>query len=129
MHVPAYCPVELGIQDKEKRGVAVEVKKTMVIESIPIISVPDEDDIGMEPAVEVAMGIVIIVFVAKPGIDIDILSMLIGRMCDDKSYTNEYNTGIDIIRDRLAVSGVISRLYIAFQSKLTVEQVEWERKL
>lgn len=87
MHVPAYCPVELGVQDIEKRGVAVEVKKVMAIESIPIISMLDEDDIGMEPAVEGAIGIAGIVSVADPAIDIvvpdiDMPSMLTRQICD-----------------------------------------------
>lgn len=59
----------------------------MAIESIPIISMLDEDDIGMEPAVEVAIGIAGIVSVADPAIDIvvpdiDMPSMLTRQICD-----------------------------------------------
>jgi hypothetical protein len=69
MHVPAYCPVEAGVQDLEKRGVLVEVKKVMAISFIPIIVVIPE-----EPSVDVDMGIPAIVVVG--GIDID-MSMFI----------------------------------------------------
>lgn len=57
MQVPAYCPDVLGVQDQEKRGVLLEVKKTIAIESIPIIVVPDGDDVGIELPVEEVIGI------------------------------------------------------------------------
>jgi hypothetical protein len=49
MQVPAYCPVDAGFQDEEKRAVVLEVKKVMVIWSIPIIIADDElsVDVGM----------------------------------------------------------------------------------
>jgi hypothetical protein len=67
MHVPAYCPTEVGVQDMEKRGVLVDVKKVMAIASIPIIvmpedAVPVELGIDMSPIVvvgELDMGMVI----------------------------------------------------------------------
>jgi hypothetical protein len=61
--------VEAGVQELEKRGVLIEVKKVMAISFIPIIVVMPE-----EPSVDVDMGIPAIVVVG--GIDID-MSMLI----------------------------------------------------
>jgi hypothetical protein len=43
MHVPAYCPIEVGVHDIEKRGVLVDVKNVMAIASIPIIGMPEEE--------------------------------------------------------------------------------------
>lgn len=88
MQVPAYCPVELGVHDMEKRGVAVEVKKVIAIESIPIIVMLDDEDMGMEPAVELAMDIADIVLVADPDPDIvmpgiDMSSILIWQILDE----------------------------------------------
>jgi hypothetical protein len=68
MQVPAYCPVELGVQAMEKRGVLVEVKNVIAIESIDIIVIPD-DDIDMELSVELGMDIADVV-VGDPDIDI-----------------------------------------------------------
>jgi len=65
MQVPAYCPVELGIQDMEYRGVVVEVKNVMAMEFMPIIVVSDE-----ELAVDVAMDMSAMVLVAAAVIDI-----------------------------------------------------------
>jgi hypothetical protein len=66
MQVPAYCPVDAGFQDEEKRAVVLDVKNVMVIWSIPIIMLDDElsVDVGMAmPAAPVVddpgMGIVI----------------------------------------------------------------------
>ncbi len=77
MQVPAYCPVELGAQDEEYKGVLVEVKKVMAIESIPIIIVLVDDDMAMEVVVELAMDISDMVLVGDPDIDIDMLSISI----------------------------------------------------
>jgi len=53
MQVPAYFPVESGVQADEKRGVVVEVKNVMAIMSMPIIDVLA--DMSMAPGVELAM--------------------------------------------------------------------------
>jgi len=58
MQVPEYSPMELGAHDMEKRGVLVEAKKTMAIDSIVIIVASEEGDVGNELAVELAIGIV-----------------------------------------------------------------------
>ena len=42
MHVPAYWPWLLGVQDQEYNGVVDEVKKTIAILSIPITSIEEE---------------------------------------------------------------------------------------
>jgi hypothetical protein len=58
MQVPAYCPVEAGVQEEEKRAVVLEVKNVIVIWFIPIIIMPDAElsvDVGMDiPVVGVA---------------------------------------------------------------------------
>ena len=71
IHIPAYCPVVVGVKANDQRDVLVEVKNTIAIESIPIIIVllDDEVDIGMEPSVAVAMDIE---SVMDPNIDTDI---------------------------------------------------------
>jgi len=74
MQVPAYWPIELGVQDEEKRGVLVEVKKVMDIESIPIIvpiAIPSDDEL----AVELAIDIPDMVLDGDPDIDIVIPDM------------------------------------------------------
>jgi hypothetical protein len=76
MQVPAYCPVEAGFQDEEKRAVVVEVKKVMDIWSIPIIM------LGVELSVDVGMDIPAIAVVEDPDMDVvmDIsMFMLTGR--------------------------------------------------
>jgi len=56
MHVPAYWPVEAGVQAMEKRGVVVEVKNVIAIESIPIIEEEDESmDIDVEEAMDMSI--------------------------------------------------------------------------
>lgn len=55
MQVPAYFPVESGVQALEKRGVVVEVKKVMAIVSMPIIDVLE--CMSMESDVELGIGI------------------------------------------------------------------------
>lgn len=62
----------------------------MAIESIPTIVVPDDDDMGMELAVEPAMDIGEMVLVGDPVIDIvipdiDMLPILIWRICGGES--------------------------------------------
>ncbi|KAF2095959.1 hypothetical protein NA57DRAFT_59022 [Rhizodiscina lignyota] len=85
LQVPAYCSVELGVQDEEWRGVLVEVKNVIVIESIPIIIILDDEDMGMELPVELAMDIPDMVFVGDVDIDIvmpdlDMLSISIWQV-------------------------------------------------
>lgn len=48
----------------------VEVKNVIAIESIPIIVMPDDEDVGMVLAVELAMDIADMVLVGDPDIDI-----------------------------------------------------------
>lgn len=59
MHVLAYIPVEFGVQDIEKRGVLVDEKKFIAIESIPInldvISASTDTDIVSLPNISVVM--------------------------------------------------------------------------
>jgi hypothetical protein len=64
MQVPAYCPIVLGIQDIEKSGVVVEVKKVMAMELISIIS--DECMPIFIELDEVAMDIPDMMLVAAP---------------------------------------------------------------
>jgi hypothetical protein len=77
MHVALYWPVVAGVQDIEKRGVVVEVKKVMAILSIPIM---DVDVIPVDPSVEVDMGISAIVVVGDIDIDISMF-ILKGAIC------------------------------------------------
>jgi hypothetical protein len=72
MQVPAYCPVELGVHVMENRGVVVDVKKVIAIESIPIMVVSDEDI-----ADDVAIDIADVVLAGDPDIDIVMLDMSI----------------------------------------------------
>ena len=67
MQVPAYCPVELGVQAAENRGVEVAWKKVISIISMRIIvpisdgGVPDEVGMYIPPMAlvgELVMGIV-----------------------------------------------------------------------
>jgi hypothetical protein len=51
MHIPAYCPELCGVKFFDQRGVEVETKKIMAIESAPIV---------IEDAVEGDEGMVII---------------------------------------------------------------------
>ena len=46
IHVPAYCPVLVGVQALEKRDVVVDVKKVDIIDGISVI-VEFEDDMSM----------------------------------------------------------------------------------
>jgi hypothetical protein len=64
MQVPAYCPVEAGFQDEEKRAVVVEVKKVMVIWSMLII-MP-----GVELSLDVGMDMPAIAVVDDPDMDV-----------------------------------------------------------
>lgn len=50
MHAPAYCPLVLGAKAEDQRGVFVEVKNTMAMDSMVIVVSDEPMDIG--PAVE-----------------------------------------------------------------------------
>ncbi|KIW59049.1 hypothetical protein PV05_03530 [Exophiala xenobiotica] len=75
MQVAAYCPMLFGDQDQEKRGVLVEAKNTMAMDSIPMSMVVD-DAIGMELLMELAVDIPDIVEVGEADVDIVILMLL-----------------------------------------------------
>lgn len=52
MHVPVYCPAVCGVQEREKRGVVVEVKKVMdmvdmVMDVVEELEDEDDMDISM----------------------------------------------------------------------------------
>lgn len=79
MQVAAYCPMVFGVQDKEKRGVLVEVKNTMAMDSIPM-SMVEDDAIGMELLVELAIDMPDIVEVGEVDVDMVILMPLIDIM-------------------------------------------------
>jgi hypothetical protein len=82
MQVPAYCPVEAGTQDMEKRGVLVDVKNVMAIWSMPIIVVmPDIDELP----VAVGMDIPAIVVV-----DIGMSMFILTREMDYSIFRSEY---------------------------------------
>lgn len=68
MHVPAYCPVVVGVQASEKSGVVTEVKNVMLMEDMDII---DEEEDDMSIPEEVAMGIDDIVI--EGVLDVDML--------------------------------------------------------
>jgi hypothetical protein len=60
MQVPAYCPVEAGTQDMEKRGVLVDVKNAMAIWSMPIIVVvPDIDELPVAVGIDIPAIVVV----------------------------------------------------------------------
>ncbi|KIW07055.1 uncharacterized protein PV09_01946 [Verruconis gallopava] len=68
MHVPAYWPVEFGVQVDEKRGVVVDAKNVIAIVSISII--PDEDISAAFDEEEVAIDMADIVLDAAEAADI-----------------------------------------------------------
>lgn len=51
MQVPAYWPVEVGVQSVEYKGVFVEVKNVMTIDEEPMPDI-EEEDVGEVEAVE-----------------------------------------------------------------------------
>ncbi|KAJ4372832.1 hypothetical protein N0V86_008198 [Didymella sp. IMI 355093] len=62
MQIPAYSPVLCGVKDVDQRGVEVETKKVMAIESAPIIicdGVDVDDGIVIVPVVDDDIAIVI----------------------------------------------------------------------
>lgn len=79
IHVPVYCPIVVGVKAVDQRDVLVEWKKTIAIESIPIIITLSGDDVdmGMEPSVVEGMDIE---SVMVPDIDIDIALMEIATI-------------------------------------------------
>lgn len=85
MQIPAYCPAVPGVKCDDQRGVLVDVKNTIAIESIPIIVVMSEDEL----AEEVAMDIPDIVSVADAVADIDIELISILAICYECSVLPE----------------------------------------
>lgn len=82
MHVPVYCPAEVGVHAMENRGVAVDVKNVIAIASIPIMFVVDEDMPIV--LVELAMDIPDMVFVAELVTDILCISIDMLAICEIK---------------------------------------------
>lgn len=74
MHAPAYCPVVLGAKADDQRAVFVEVKKTMVMDSMFIVMLDDSMDIG--PAVEEGMAMLEVAPIIAMPIDADAESMM-----------------------------------------------------
>lgn len=66
MHAPAYCPVVLGVKADDQRGVFVEVKNAMIMDSMFIVMLDDDMSIGS--AVEEGMAMA---EVAPIGMSID----------------------------------------------------------
>lgn len=66
MHAPAYCPVVLGVKADDQRGVLVEVKNAMIMDSMFIVML--DDDISIGPSVEEGMAMA---EVAPIGMSID----------------------------------------------------------
>lgn len=78
IHVPAYCPVDLGVQAIEKSGVVVDEKNVMAMSLMPIMLL--EEDISIEP-VGVAMFIPDIAAVGMSAVVMVIPSMFIVTRC------------------------------------------------
>jgi hypothetical protein len=76
--VPAYCPVEAGLQDKAKSGVLAEVKNVVAIWFIPIIFVPDD-----EPSVDIGIVIPTILGVRVAAVPM-FISTLISNICPER---------------------------------------------
>ncbi|KAJ4366765.1 hypothetical protein N0V83_007290 [Neocucurbitaria cava] len=76
MLVPAYCPIDFGVHAIENSGVREEAKNVMAMESMPAMSVVD-DDISIP--VELGMDIPDIVLVGALALDIDMpdISMVV----------------------------------------------------
>lgn len=58
IHVPAYWPLEVGVQVSEKRGVLKEVKNVIIISDMPIMDEPEPisipiDDIEVEVDIDI----------------------------------------------------------------------------
>jgi hypothetical protein len=69
MQVPAYCPAPFGVQALEYKGVLLEVKKTIFIESMPIMLL-DEEPAEVDIGIELSMDMPDIVAVIVVAIDI-----------------------------------------------------------
>jgi hypothetical protein len=94
MQVPAYWPAPFGVQAIENSGVAVEVKKVIVIWSIPIIVLEEDMSIA---AVVVPMDMPVMVMLAELVVDIVTSDMLYvqvstdslpARNCDKKVFVD-----------------------------------------
>lgn len=85
MQVPAYWPLDVGVQSSEKRGVLNEVKKVMIISDIVIVieepDMPDMPDMAVEEAVDIAMDMVPVEVAVAVDIDvvISLISMLVSE--------------------------------------------------
>ncbi|KAK4061719.1 hypothetical protein Trihar35433_9319 [Trichoderma harzianum] len=66
IHAPAYCPVVFGVKADDQRGVLVEVKNAMIMDSMFIVMLDDCMSIGL--AVEEGMAVA---EVAPIGMSID----------------------------------------------------------
>ncbi|KAK5191955.1 hypothetical protein LTR92_007902 [Exophiala xenobiotica] len=101
MQVAVYCPMLSGVQDHEKRGVVVEMKKTMAMDSIPM-SVLDDDDIGMELAIDIPDVVevgeadvdMVILMPLMPLIDNMLLSMT--EVCISALEENQKAVGVQV---------------------------------
>ncbi|KAK5249612.1 hypothetical protein LTR99_006701 [Exophiala xenobiotica] len=88
-------------QDHEKRGVVVEMKKTMAMDSIPM-SVLDDDDIGMELAIDIPDVVevgeadvdMVILMPLMPLIDNMLLSMT--EVCISALEENQKAVGVQV---------------------------------
>lgn len=76
MQVPAYCPVFVGVQVMENRGVLVDVKKVMAMSFIPIMDMEVDEAVVMDEVVD--MGMLVDVDMAVMLLVIDI-SMILPR--------------------------------------------------
>jgi hypothetical protein len=80
MQVPAYFPVESGVQAEEKRGVFVEVKNVMAIISMPIIDVLEDMSIAPGVWLAISMSVMVLggaaVVIVMPSVDIVSVSLI-----------------------------------------------------
>ena len=75
MQIPAYSPVLCGVKEFDQRGVDVETKKVIAIESAPIIVVPEVDvDVDIDMISVVVADVVIV-------IDISVLNRMAVAQC------------------------------------------------
>lgn len=67
IQVPAYSPVLCGVKAVDHRGVEVETKKVMAIESAPIIVIPEVIvDVGIDMASVGVADIIIVIDISMP---------------------------------------------------------------
>lgn len=85
MHVPAYLPGESGVQAEEKSGVDDDVKKTILILSMPIMV----DDCDMSMGVDVELAMCMSDMVAVGSIDMVIPSIDMVAVLTDPQHWND----------------------------------------